>query len=77
MRAGHGGELVPREVEEDCIFDLWGIAQYHIWRAWMVEADPANLQPKLRKNNYGTTLPPLGAVEGAKVVVATLGQNPF
>ena len=27
----------------------------------------------LRKNNYGTTLPPLGAVEGSKVVVATLG----
>ena len=25
------------------------------------------------KNNYVTTLPPLGAVEGAKVTVATLG----
>ena len=25
------------------------------------------------ENNYGTTLPPLVAVEGAKVVVATLG----
>jgi hypothetical protein len=28
------------------------------------------------QNNYGTPLPPLGAFEGAKVVVATLGQNP-
>jgi hypothetical protein len=27
--------------------------------------------------HHGTTLPPLGAVEGAKVMVATLGQNPF
>ena len=43
--------VVPRELEEDRIFDLWAIAQYHIWRAWMVETDPANLQPKLRPLN--------------------------
>ena len=33
------------------------------------------LHSPLGQNNYGTTLPPLGAVE-AKVMVATLGQNP-
>jgi hypothetical protein len=27
------------------------IAQQHIWRAWIVETDPANLQPKLRPLN--------------------------
>jgi hypothetical protein len=43
--------VVPRELEENRIFDLWGIAQHHIWRAWMVETDPANLQPKLRPLN--------------------------
>jgi len=29
------------------------------------------------QNNYVTTLPPLGAVEAARVTVATLGQNAF
>jgi Helicase conserved C-terminal domain len=43
--------LVPEELEEDRIFDLWGAAQDHIWRSWMVETDPANLQPKLRPIN--------------------------
>ena len=43
--------LVPKELEEDRIFDLWNIAQSHIWRSWMIETDPANLQPKLRPLN--------------------------
>jgi hypothetical protein len=43
--------VVPRELEEDRIFDLWNIAQHHIWQTWMVETDPANLQPKLRLLN--------------------------
>jgi hypothetical protein len=43
--------LVPPELEADRIFDLWDTAQDHIWRAWMVETDPANLQPKLRPLN--------------------------
>jgi hypothetical protein len=43
--------VVPNEVEEDRIFDLWAVAQNHIWRAWMIETDPANLQPKLRPLN--------------------------
>ena len=43
--------LIPKELEEDRIFDLWDAAQYHIWQAWMIETDPANLQPKLRPLN--------------------------
>ena len=43
--------LVPKELEEDRIFDLWSTAQNHIWQTWMVETDPANLQPKLRPLN--------------------------
>jgi hypothetical protein len=42
---------MPKELEEDRIFDLWDTAQEHIWRSWMVETDPANLQPKLRPLN--------------------------
>jgi Helicase conserved C-terminal domain len=43
--------VVPAELEKDRIFDLWDAAQNHIWRSWMIETDPANLQPKLRPLN--------------------------
>ncbi|HZR77009.1 helicase-related protein [Bradyrhizobium sp.] len=43
--------MVDSELEEDRIFDLWGAAQFHIWQSWMIETDPANLQPKLRPLN--------------------------
>jgi Helicase conserved C-terminal domain/PLD-like domain/SNF2-related domain len=43
--------LVPRSMEEDVIFDLWEVAQQDIWRSWMLETDPANLQPKVRPLN--------------------------
>jgi superfamily II DNA or RNA helicase len=43
--------IVPQELEKDRIFDLWTAAQNHIWRSWMIETDPANLQPKLRPLN--------------------------
>jgi hypothetical protein len=43
--------VVPRSLEEDVIFDLWEVAQQDIWRSWMLETDPANLQPKVRALN--------------------------
>lgn len=43
--------IVPKELEEDRIFDLWEAAQSHVWQSWMIETDPANLQPKLRPLN--------------------------
>jgi hypothetical protein len=43
--------IVPPALEEERIFDLWSAAQRHIWQAWMIETDPANLQPKLRPLN--------------------------
>lgn len=43
--------VVPSILEEDRIFDLWNAARKHIWRSWMIETDPANLQPKLRLLN--------------------------
>ena len=43
--------VVPKSLEEDVIFELWEVAQQDIWRAWMLETDPANLQPKVRPLN--------------------------
>ena len=43
--------MVRKSLEEDGIFDLWEVAQQDIWRAWMLETDPANLQPKVRPLN--------------------------
>lgn len=43
--------VMPRSLEEEVIFDLWETAQRDIWRAWYVETDPANLQPRLRPLN--------------------------
>jgi Helicase conserved C-terminal domain/SNF2-related domain len=43
--------VVPRSLEEGVIFDLWETAQLDIRDAWMLETDPANLQPKLRPLN--------------------------
>lgn len=66
--------VVPKELEEERVFDLWSAAQNDIWRAWMIETDPANLQPKLRPLNrqvaefIRATLPP--DVDGARVVRA-------
>jgi hypothetical protein len=47
----HTPRIVPKELEDGEIFALWQAAQQDIWRAWMVETDPANLQPKLRPLN--------------------------
>jgi hypothetical protein len=66
--------VVPRELEEAHIFDLWDAAQSDIWRAWMIETDPANLQPKLRPLNRNVaefiraTLPP--EVDGSRITRA-------
>src|SRR5262249_19306025 len=43
--------VVPKSREEDVIFDLWEVVQQDIWHAWMLETDPANLQPKVRPLN--------------------------
>jgi hypothetical protein len=43
--------VMPEALETDQIFALWEAAQDSIWRAWMVETDPANLQPRLRPLN--------------------------
>ena len=33
-------------------YDFWTVAQADIWRDWMRETDPANLQPRLRPLNH-------------------------
>ena len=33
------------------VYDFWNIAKEDIFKSWMYEADPANLQPKIRKIN--------------------------
>lgn len=43
--------VMPPGLQEGRVFDFWAAAQHDIWRAWMVETDPANLQPKLRPLN--------------------------
>jgi hypothetical protein len=45
---------MPRHVPPglaNAVFDLWEVAQQDIWKAWMLETDPANLQPKVRPLN--------------------------
>ena len=42
--------LVPAKLE-DAVLDLWQIAREDIWTSWMVETDPAKLQPKVRPLN--------------------------
>ena len=47
-------ESTPRHVPEpldDAVFDLWTIARGDMHAAWMLETDPANLQPKVRPLN--------------------------
>jgi hypothetical protein len=41
---------VPIELDEG-VFDLWENARQSIYDAWMLETDPANLQPKVRPLN--------------------------
>jgi hypothetical protein len=36
---------------EDAVFDIWPVARADIHAAWMLETDPANLQPQVRLLN--------------------------
>ena len=36
---------------QDRVYDFWDVAQQDIWNDWMVETDPANLQPRVRPLN--------------------------
>jgi hypothetical protein len=36
---------------EEAVFDLWEVAGEDVWRSWMRDSDPANLQPKVRPLN--------------------------
>ncbi len=36
----------------DGVYDFWEVAQEDIWRHWMLETDPANLQPPVRPLNH-------------------------
>ena len=42
--------MLPQEVQKS-VYDFWNIAKEDIFKSWMYEADPANLQPKIRKVN--------------------------
>jgi hypothetical protein len=39
------------EVLADRVYDLWDLARQDIWRSWMLQTDPVNLQPKVRPLN--------------------------
>ena len=41
---------LPKEAKRS-VYDFWSVAQKDILKSWMFEADPANLQPKIRKTN--------------------------
>ncbi len=44
----------PLEIDEsatDNVFDSWEVAKSDIWKSWMHETDPLNLQPKVRPLN--------------------------
>ena len=42
--------VLSQEVQKS-VYDFWNIAKEDIFKSWMYEADPANLQPKVRKIN--------------------------
>ena len=42
--------VLPEEVQKS-VYDFWNIAKEDIFKSWMYEADPANLQPKIRRIN--------------------------
>ena len=42
--------MLPQEVQNS-VYDFWYIAKKDIFKSWMYESDPANLQPKIRKIN--------------------------
>ena len=42
--------MLSHEVQKS-VYDFWNIAKEDIFKSWMYEADPANLQPKIRKIN--------------------------
>jgi hypothetical protein len=66
--------FVPEPLADDVIFDLWQAAQDDIWRAWMVETDPINLQPKLRPLNLRVAefirANPPGDIDAARITMA-------
>ena len=43
--------MAERPRSEKPVFDLRGVAGEDVWRSWMRESDPANLQPKVRPLN--------------------------
>lgn len=43
--------MMPAELENGKVFALWEAARDSIWRSWMHETDPINLQPRLRPLN--------------------------
>lgn len=42
--------VLPQEVQKS-VYDFWNTAKEDIFKSWMYEADPSNLQPKIRKIN--------------------------
>jgi len=44
-------ELVIDDSATDNVFDSWEIVKFDIWKNWMHETDPVNLQPKVRPLN--------------------------
>ena len=43
--------MAERPRSERPVFDLREVAGEDVWRSWMRESDPANLQPKVRPLN--------------------------
>ena len=45
-------EIWYPEMLRSSVYDFWEIARDDIWRSWMHETDPANLQPQVRPLNH-------------------------
>ena len=45
-------ELWYPEMLSGRVYDFWEVARNDIWRSWMHETDPANLQPQVRPLNH-------------------------
>jgi hypothetical protein len=49
--------MAGRPRSERPVFDLREVAGEDVWRSWMRESDPANLQPKVRPLNQRVDAP--------------------
>lgn len=75
------GRTVPAELAEG-VYDFWESARQDIWRSWMHQTDPANLQPKVRPLNqkvaeFIRANPPTDHEDGRVTLALDILESPW